>query len=43
MDYLVEQIRAIEPKLDAYQQLGLPMQVRGQLGQYPSLADATPA
>lgn len=28
MDYLVEEIRAIEPKLEAYQQLGLPMQVR---------------
>lgn len=27
MDYLVEQIRAIEPKLEAYQQLGLPMQI----------------
>lgn len=27
MDYLVDQIRAIEPKLDAYQQLGLPMQI----------------
>lgn len=27
MDYLVEQIHAIEPKLDAYQQLGLPMQI----------------
>lgn len=24
MDYLVEQIRAIEPKLDAYQKLALP-------------------
>lgn len=27
MDYLVDQIRAIEPKLEAYQQLGLPMQL----------------
>jgi hypothetical protein len=27
MDYLVEQIRAIEPKLETYQQLGLPMQI----------------
>jgi hypothetical protein len=32
MDYLVEQIRALEPKLDAYQQLGLPMQVCRQVG-----------
>lgn len=27
IDYLIEQIRAIEPKLEAYQQLGLPMQI----------------
>ncbi|WIA32600.1 hypothetical protein OEZ86_003403 [Tetradesmus obliquus] len=27
MDFLVEQIRALEPKLEAYQQLGLPMQI----------------
>lgn len=27
MDYLVDQIRAIEPKLESYQQLGLPMQI----------------
>jgi Ser/Thr protein kinase RdoA (MazF antagonist) len=27
MDYLVDQIRAIEPKLEACQQLGLPMQI----------------
>lgn len=27
MDYLVGEIRAIEPKLESYQQLGLPMQL----------------
>jgi Ser/Thr protein kinase RdoA (MazF antagonist) len=27
MDFLVGQIRALEPKLAAYQQLGLPMQI----------------
>jgi hypothetical protein len=27
MDYLCEQIKALEPKLEAYQQLGLPMQM----------------
>uniref|UniRef100_A0A383WLQ4 Aminoglycoside phosphotransferase domain-containing protein n=1 Tax=Tetradesmus obliquus TaxID=3088 RepID=A0A383WLQ4_TETOB len=27
MDFLVEQIQALEPKLEAYQQLGLPMQI----------------
>lgn len=32
MDYLVEQISAIEPKLEAYQQLRLPMQfIHGDL------------
>jgi Ser/Thr protein kinase RdoA (MazF antagonist) len=27
MDYLVDQIKALEPKLAQYQQLGLPMQI----------------